>query len=336
MYMLAVSVILSLLCSCVHKEFCYEHPHAKKIRIEFDWREAPDAAPKGMCVFFYPVKGGSPLRRDFKGMEGGEVEINAGRYLVLCYNNDTEGVLFSDMDNIGKHAGYTREGNVLEPIYGNAANYAPQTGGTGTERVVITPDMMWGCTAAEVVISDTGANLDEEHMSGTDLTDGATVSGAQVITLCPRELTCTYTYEVRNVKNLKHAVRMCGTLSGMAPSLRFGDGSLGLECVTLPFDAVSDGVSTIRGKFYTFGHHGQNADPHRMVFYFVMDDGSKYAFGTDGNEKFNVTRQVHGAPDQRHVHIVIDGLDMPIPIENGNGFNVGVDDWIVVGEEIKI
>ena len=332
LYLMTLSVLFS---SCEHKDLCYQHPHVKTLRIEFDWRDAPGASPKGMCVYFYPTEGGGGQRFDFRGTIGGEVELRAGIYRVMCYNNDTEAVLFHGMDGFDTHGGYTRAGNVLEPIYGNGANYAPRAEGTEDERVVIAPDMMWGCTATEVEITDTGISYvcipesEREDWSGKQV-----VSTEQVITLYPHELVCTYTYEVRNVKNLKHATQMCGSLSGMAPSLLFGDESLGTECVTIPFESVSDGVSTITGRFYTFGHHEENTAPHRMTFYVIMDDGKKYAYGTDAGERFNVTEQVHKAPDKRHVHIIVDGLDLPQPIENGSGFDVSVDDWEVVEEDI--
>lgn len=335
-YMLSMSFLLPLLCSCEHKELCYQHPHLKTIRMAFDWQDAPDADPKGMCVFFYPTNGGGERRFDFNGMEGGEVELRVGTYRVICYNNDTEAVLFHDTDNFDIHGGYTREGNVLEPIYGNGANYAPRADGTEGERVVITPDMMWGCTATEVEITDAGISYLCAPMADKGVGDNLPTVDEQVITLYPHELTRTYTYEIRNVKNLKHAVQMCGSLSGMAPSIRFGDESLGSECVTLPFEAVSDGVSTITGKFYTFGHNEANTQPHRMAFYIVMDDGQKYAYGMDGSEHFNVTEQIHAASDRKHMHIVINGLDLPQPIENGSGFDVGVDDWEVVVEDILL
>ncbi len=332
--MLSATLLLPLLCSCEHKELCRQHPHLKTIRVAFDWQDTPEADPRGMCVYFYPTDGGGERRFDFKGMEGGVVELRVGSYRVICYNNDTEAVLFHDTDDFDIHGGYTREGNVLEPIYGNAADYAPRADGAEGERVVITPDMMWGCTAAEVEITDAGISYVCVPMAEKEAGNGRPTVDEQVITLYPHELTCTYTYEVRNVENLGHAAQLCGTLSGMAPSIRLGDESLGTECVTLPFRAVSDGVSTITGKFYTFGHHEANAQPHRMTFYIVMDDGQKYAYGLDCSEHFNVTEQVHTAPDRRHVHIIIDGLELPTPIGAGGGFGVGVDDWEVVQEDI--
>ena len=328
-YLLAA---LLLFASCEHKELCYQHPHLKTVRVEFDWRDAPDASPAGMCVYFYPLEGGNGQRFDFAGTAGGEVQLRVGRYVALCYNNDTEIVEFYNTDDFASHGATTREGNPLEPIYGNAANYAPRADGTEEEPVRISPDMMWGCTASEVEVTDEGLSC-SCLPSGAEDADGETQRDEYVITLYPHELVCTYTYEVRNVSNLKHMVQMCGTISGMAGTLAFASEELGTESVTVPFESVSDGVSTVTGRFYTFGHH-PDPDPHRMVFYVVMDDGAKYCY--KDTEKLDVTTQVHEAPDFRHVHIIIDGLDLPQPIENGHGFDVDVDDWEVVEEEIKI
>ena len=303
-----------LLTGCVHKELCYNHPHTVSVRVEFDWRDAPEAAPEGMCVYFYPLDGGGGTRFDFKGTEGGEVELTVGSYLVLCYNNDTESVQFYNTDDFDTHGAYTREGNVLEPMYGNAANYtAPRADGSEEERVVICPDMMWGSNDTEVYILDMEEN---------------------VVTLYPHELVCTYTYEVRNVRNLDHLEQMSGSISGMSGMMTLSSEELDDECVTIPFASHSDGVSLVTGEFYTFGHHPDNVEPHRMVFYAVMDDGKKYCF--KGAENLDVTSQIHEAPDQRHVHIIIDGLDLPQPIEGGSGFDPSIDDWEVVEVEIEM
>ena len=333
LYMLLPAFVLI---ACNHKELCYHHPHTATIRIVFDWRDAPDAHPAGMCVYFYPQEGGSGQRFEFTGTTGGQIDLRVGKYQVLCYNNDTEAVQFFNTDDFSTHSAFTREGNVLEPIYGNGTNYAPRANGAEEERVVISPDMLWGCTATEVEITDAGISYVCIPESEKDMWLGQPVENKeQVITLYPHELVCTYTYEVHNVNNLKHAVQMCGSLSSMAPTLMLGGEELGRECVTIPFEAHSDGVSTISGKFYTFGHHERNMNPHRMVFYIVMNDGAKYMYGAD-SKKFDVTQQVHAAPDRRHVHIVIDGLDLPQPIENGSGFDPSVDDWEVVEEDIII
>lgn len=329
--MLAV-VILS---ACEHKELCEIHPHVKTVRVVFDWQDAPDANPEGMCVFFYPVSGGSPYRADFRGREGGEIQLQDGEYRVLCYNNDTEAVLYRNTDIFDRHEGYTREGNLFESIYGNASQHTPRTQGTEEQPVVISPDMMWGCTASDVVISDKGIEYLSLSLAASRAGEyNITRSAEQVITLYPHEQVCTYTYEVRNIKYLKHVTQVCGSISGMSGNLFFASEELGAKSVTIPFAAASDGVSSITGEFYTFGHHEENADPHHMTFYIWMDDGAKYAYGIDAGDKFNVTEQIHTAENKRHVHIIIEGLDLPQPIENGGGFDVSVDDWDIVEEDI--
>lgn len=305
--------LLLILSSCNHKELCYVvHPHEVKINVVYDWTDAPDADPIGMCVFFYHEDSGvSPVRVDFRGITGGEVHLIPGRYRVITYNNDTEAIRIGNSHDYDIHYAFTREGNILEPIYGNGMKLPPRSEGTEDERVMITPDMLWGYSQTDVVI--TGIENQE-------------------IVLYPHDMLCHYSYEVRNVKNMKHVTQMSGALSGMAPSMFLSSESLHTEPVTLPFGASRDGDSTIRGEFLTFGHHLDVDRPHKMSFYMVMDDGSKYSFTTGKN--LDVTDQVHSAPNPKRVHIIIDGLDLPTPIENGSGFNPDVDDWDDVQQDI--
>lgn len=338
LYMAMCMLAVFAFSSCEHKELCYHHPHTATIRLEFDWRDAPDANPNGMCVFFYPEEGEDvPMRRfDFTGKTGGEIEIRVGKYRVLCYNNDTEAVLLRGTESFNAHEAFTRDGDLFESVYGSSAGRTtPRAEDAKNERVVISPDMLWGCTATEVEITENGTSYicvpesEKEKWIGKPA-----LHTEQVITLYPHELICTYTYEIRNVKGLEHVSQMCGSLSGMAPSLLFCDESLGRECVTIPFEAHAGDKTTIVGRFLTFGHHEENIEPHRMILYVWMDDNSKYCYGTE-SERFNVTEQVHSAPDKRHVHIIIDGLDLPKPI-GGDDIDPSVDDWQEVNEDIHL
>lgn len=336
-YIISIAITLSFLAatsSCEHKDLCYHHPHTVKIIVKFDWSKAPEADPAGMCVFFYPENGGEPRRFDFKGLEGGEIELNVGRYKVLCHNNDTEGVLYRNKNIFDIYSGYTREGDILESIYGSGYynSKTPRVRGAEDERVVICPDMMWGGTATDVDITDDG--LSYTCVPEWDKDKPVVETNKEyIITLYPEELTCIYTYEILNVKNLKHATQMCASLSGMSGGIYFSTQELYDERVTLPLMSTFDKVSTITGRFITFGHHEDNPKPHRMLLYVWMDDGEKYYFGSD-SERFDVTNQIHNAPNKRRVHIVIDGLDLPQPIENGHGFKPSVDDWEEVHEYI--
>lgn len=327
-------IIAAVLSSCDHKDLCYHHLHYKTLRLEFDWRDAPDAYPDGMVVFFYPEDPSMEvLRYDFSGKEGGEIKVPEGRYRMLTYNNDTSGVLFSGHDTAEAHSAFTRAGDILEPLgVGSRANDAKKLRARGAEdeRVVICPDMMWGCNAIDVEISEQGVfyicvpESEKEQWIGKE-----PMRTENVITLYPHELTCIYTFEIRNVKNVDQIVRMSATLSGMSPMLRLFNEELGEESVTHPFDATLEtSTGNIVGEFITFGHHEGNPDPHKMVLYVVTKDNRALYFGTD-DPKFDVTEQIHTAPNKRRVHMIIDGLDIPSGefTDETTGFDPGVDDW---------
>lgn len=328
-----LAVISFAAISCTHDKLCVHHPHGVKLKVEFNWQNAPDANPLGMCVFFYPVEGGEPRRMDFKGTEGGYIELSVGKYHLLTYNNDTEAIMFANTDGFSTHQAYTRDGDLFEPVLGSAANSAPRAKDTEDQRVVITPEMLWGCTSLEVEVKDDGIGYtcipfreDEKYVK--------VESEEHVIVLYPHDMMCLYSYEIRNVQNLKHATQMCASLSGMSGGMKLAEEDLFSESVTLPLEAyINRENSTITGMFYTFGHHPENMDPHKMLLYVWMDSGEKYYFGSD-SDKFDVTEQIHNAPNPRRVHLIIDGLDLPKPIENGNGYKPTVDDWESVYEDI--
>ena len=69
-------------------------------------------------------------------------------------------------------------------------------------------------------------------------------------------------------------------------------------------------------------------NPHQLTIYAILADGSRFY------KTFDVTDQVHGATDPCNVEIVIDGLELPKPIEGG-GFNPDVGDWMD-GDVIEI
>ena len=105
--------------------------------------------------------------------------------------------------------------------------------------------------------------------------------------------------------------------------------------MTIPFEAVAGedekGEKTIvTGGLLTFGHCPSVQSEHRLTVYAVLSDGSKWYY------TYNVTDQIHSAPDPRNVHIVLDGLPLPKPITNGGGFQPEVDPWNPVDIEIEM
>ena len=317
-----ITVISTLIFgACNHKELCYHHPHQIKIKVEFNWQNAPDANPMGMCVFFYSKNDNYSRRVDFIGMQGGYVELAEGEYQIIAYNNDTESVLFAGTGKFGSHYAYTREGSVLEPAIGSTASHAPRAQGAEEERVRITPDKLWGCFLSDVKISSAGVEYSCIH------NNTIVENKEQIITLYPNDLVCHYSYEILNVSNLGHATLMCASLSGMAGKLSLSTLALDKECITLPLEAnMNRADSTITGEFLTFGHSLENDTPHNMLLYVWMDNGDKFYFGSD-DPKFNVTEQIHNAPNPKRVHLIIDGLKLPKPLQNGEGYKPTIDDW---------
>lgn len=329
---LLVALIALPFASCEHKDLCYHHPHTVKIKVNFDWQYAPEANPEGMCLFFYPEGGGECRRFDLSNT-GGEIEINVGKYHVITYNNDTDGVEFIGTSGFDSHTLCTREGGIFESVFGRTEySKAPRAEGTEDERVVITPDMMWGCTAQYVEISDAGTEFEHEVIDSS-------MKGPQLVidsedeyefTFYPEELMCLYSYEVRNVKNLKYYTRLCAALSSMSGTLKPATRELGTEYVTLPLESNEKDGNMIVGEFFTFGHHPELDRNHNFHMYLWDTNGDGYCRIID------VTDQVHNAPNPRRVHIVIDGenMNLPEPITNGGGFNAEVDDWDVINSDI--
>ncbi len=328
---LLIMGILPVLCACEHKELCYHHPHTVTVMVEFDWQNAPAASPEGMCVFFYPQDAdGSVERYDFLGTTGGEVKLPAGMYNVICYNNDTEGVSFSGTSKYDTYTAYTRDDNSVSSSSMNAGAKSNAEGDDyddSGERAVINPDMMWSASAYNLEITEEGG-ISYVCVPQEDGEDVYTESPDNVLMLYPKQIVCSYTFQVLNVQNLKYAVQISGTLSGMSAQINIPTSELGTECVRIPFDGKGDGEQGITGGFYTFGHNESNTEPHYMIFCVEITDGSKHYY------TYNVTDQVNDAPDRKNVHIIIDGMELPIAISNGDGFDPSVDDW--QGEDLDI
>ncbi len=334
-------LVLLFVAACDHKDLCYHHDHRITLRLAFDWRDAPDANPRGMVVWFYPMEGteSDVLRFDLSPSGSGEIKVPAGKYNVISYNNDTELSRIGGSDDFLTHHAFTREGSIFEPASGSRAprfdDLPPRPDDAENERVTVSPDQLWGCNALDVLVTEQGVSylcfpLEEKD----DWYGRPPVVTEHVITLYPHDLVCHYSYEIRNVKNLGTVTNMCGVLTGMAPTLHFHDESLGTECVSIPLPAYRADDSTIRGEFLTFGHNAGNTTPHRFGLYLWLLGGRTLFYGKD-DEHFNVTEQIHSAADPRHVHFIIDGLDLP-PVMGDSGWDPSFEDWNSFYEDIVI
>lgn len=292
-----------LLGACEHKDLCYDHAHTAAVKVVFDWSEAPDADATGMDIYFFPDDGSTPQRFAL-GQAGGNVELPYGSYHVLCFNNDTETIRRKDTGHWDTFELYTRDAGLLEGmgLSISGTKQPPVAEGAEGQRCNLSPDMLW-----------------------TDYLVHAEVDASpqQTITLHPCQSVTHITFEVVDAENLDQATALSGTLSGLSSGLYAGTGELDDECITLPFAVASDGVSTLQGAFNAFGHcpDGDNGMPHKFVIYAVLKDGSQLYY------TYDVTDQMHQAPDPLNIHLRLEGLPLPTPVGGDGGMTPGIDDW---------
>lgn len=299
----AIAAVSLTLASCEHKELCYDHSHIVPVNVVFDWTNAPDADPQSMEVYFYPKEGGTVQRFAFSGRDGGSVRLPYGDYDVLCLNTDLTATLYRGAEAWETFEVYTRDASLLEGMGVRTSGEPPRAEGAENESCALEPDMLWTGRLENVTV---------------------TATENQTVTLRPEQSVTRFTYRITNAENLDHVTSISGSLSGLSRGFFLGTAVLDEECVTVPFAAQSDRVSTVTGGFLGFGHcpGGDEGTPHMFVIYAVLDDGSPWYYTVD------VTDQVHDpAQKPRHIHIELDGLPLPTPITNGSGMKPNVDDW---------
>lgn len=309
----AAAAVLAAATSCEHKELCYDHSDAVDVEVVFDWCNAPDASPESMSLYLFPA-GGEALRYEFTDCRGGTIRVPVGGYEALCLNSDTENVTYRNAERRETFEVTTRTADLLSglSVLGVLSDGVPRVDGTESERVILPPDMLWSDYAESVELKPT--------------------AGTPTVTLSPEMSICRYTVEIRNAANLKYVSGISGSLSSMAESLYPGVGC-DATCktgATIPFDAaVSADKSTVTGELFAFGCPSARKT-HTLTVYAVLSDESKWYY------TYDVTDQIHSAPDRRDVHIVLDGLPLPKPIVNGGGFLPDVDDWQSVNVDIEM
>ena len=218
-YTIAAACILSTT-SSEHKNLCYDHAHTGIVNVVFDWRNAPNAAPKSMSCYLFPTDGGEVLRYEFTDRNGGAIRVPAGRYDALCLNSDTENISYRNTETKNGFEVTTRTTALLSDLaaLGVRSSGAPRAAGTESERVVLSPDMLWS-----------------DHAEGIEL---KATSATQTVTLYPEVSVSRYTVEIHNAENLKYVSGISGSISSLAGGLLAGKAETTEECVTIPFDAT--------------------------------------------------------------------------------------------------
>lgn len=287
--------------SCEHKELCYDHMHSLlQLQVVFDWTHAPEASPASMSLYLFPEEGGGPIRHEFTDPAGGEIRATEGRYGALCLNSDTEGIRYRNTEKMETFEITTETATLISEIalLGIRADGVPRAAGTEEERVAAAPGMVWRDSRREVFIS----------------------AGEHRLTLYPSAAVALCTVEIRHVENLANVQGLSASLSGMAGGYLVGAGRPADERVTIPFELTKSDATTLAGSVQTFGHCPSEPAAHMLTVYAVLKDGRKWYY------TFDVTDQIHSAPDPLHIRIQLDGLPLPEAAGSG-GFRPMVEGW---------
>ncbi len=291
-----------LFIACEHKELCYSHPHFVSVRVTFDWSQIYNHdKPEGMRVIFFPKdEKGESWTFDFPGGKDRVIEIPENDYQVISFNYDTEGITWGNSQRFTAFTADTRE--VSSP-----------------EGSVMYTTPSWLC----------GDDHSDIRLKGIP-------AGSEVtVPITPRNRVCRYTYEVNGIRHLSRVTDVRASLSNMASSLLMAGDRLPEDLSESLLFGGTISNEQVKGGFYTFGYCQQSSQANIFKLYLKNRSGRMYVLEQD------VSQQIHDIPISGHladVHLVIhfdyDIPDDPSGGSGGAGFDVDVDHWSDVNEDI--
>ena len=286
------------LTSCIHKELCYNHNHFTKVKIAFNWKDYDtEYMPNGMRVVFFPVDGGESWVFDMAGCDGAIVQLPQNSYNIICYNNDTDGLIFKSEYNYSDYCSTTE--SILTP---------------DSKHAVKTADFLCGASKEGVCLQD------------------LPVGSETVITLYPKRMVCRYRYVVKGIKKLSNIIDIRASLNGMSSSVLLAADYLpqgDSNCLLFGGSVRDDKISS---SFYTFGY---NSQPNTFTLYIKAKDGKMHQLECDVTEQIlKVERKGHIADVD--LLIEFDYSVPGGEGGSGAGFDVDVSDWDDVNQDIYI
>lgn len=310
-----------LLTGCQYKELCYDHNHWVNVRVSYDWSHTKGTKQDvdGMSALFYNDKYAEPVRYDLPGRDGGVVRLIPGTYGPLSYNNDTESILLRGMDRIETAEAYTRQSSMSESTrLMTTKGEFPRAKGAEEEPVILEPDMFWAAYADPFSL----AMGDGEH--------------SLVLALQQRVMEITIT--IYNVPNLQYTSQFGGSMTGLSGSVKLLSGEISDQCVTQAFPISVKDETTLEMKFRIFGHcpHEEEGsfEEHQLTIYAILSDGSQWYYTQNVTEQMHDPEQAQEEKMEHEIHLELDDLPVPKPIENGSGFQPTIDGW--QGVEIEV
>lgn len=328
--MLGAVALLFALTGCEHK-LMEEHQAHTTLRICYDWHLAPDATPASMGIWFYPVDGSGPaVRADFSGREGGTVSLAPGVYDIISYNTDGDNLLRRNQSSFALHSLECFEG----ALFAHTGGYTFPA--LDTQRVMDSPDPLWGCTRerVEVKITSTETVMVEWRKPNPQSSSQPLEVEGQSITLEPRQLHALYSYEAEGMPPIDSVSCVSASISSLAHSLTLNSGRHGSEAVTVALPSLLSASGTASGQALTFGRSPEASAGSQLTLYLWMSDGRRCYY------QFDVTEQIASAPDPQRVHLKLTCTGAPTSVKldptPGSGHAPSVADWITENHDLPM
>lgn len=313
--------ILSVMTSgCHQKELVYPASTMIKVSVAFDWTYAPDASVDGMTVIFFPIgPEGSIWRYELAGHDGGDIEIPAGRYRMLAFNNDTKYIYYNGISQADTYNAYTASTTLSWPP--EVLDDYPEMKDYKGYR---SPDALYCGSAEDITISLCAVSYHPYRPDG-DNVEAVKECSKHIVRCYPEPRTSNYTCIMRNVTNAESMRRGYYLLTGLSPSELIADDVLSESEGAYTFVAERKNTQ-ISGKTVAFGRSASATARQYLYLVAVLADGSVVSY------RYDVSDQVMNSPDKRNVNIIIDGLTLPDvkpvdPDDPTTDFEVAVNDW---------
>lgn len=325
------ALCIVLLASCEHKDLCDDHwDHALRHQVNFqadwhlhweykhedgiDWNSEWANHDFSMAYDDLRPGRGSGIRaqvytegfdNDVSNIpaEGGIVHMTPGEHQVLFYNNDTEYIVFNDINSLANASATTRT-RTRSTYIGNSKSPGR---GDDNEVTVNPPDFLWGMYidsyTAEKAQTPPTVNITMKPLVFRYLVRYHFVSGAEYIRLAR------------------------GAMAGMAGNVYLTDGHTGTDPVTILFDAETK-MWGVEAVVNTFGLPDYPHPGYTRGTFYGLNLEVRLGNGIMLNFDFDITEQILKQP--RGGVIDVYGLEIPDDIgdvEDRGSFGVGMDDW---------
>lgn len=281
--------------SCVKRNL-YVKPDEGRVELELNWQQIPsgESAPGQMSVYFYGANGS--LTRGISQNNRSSAVLPIGQYKVLVFNENVEGVGFTDLEDYDKAHAYAL------PLNRKA---------DGEELWIREPGWLYSANVGELTIST-----------------GDTVR--QV--LVPKPLVQRVTLNIRLTGDYQAVTSVSAALTGIAPAVRLATGlcSDGYASVTeLDPKPLEGGGYT--AHVLVFGVSTTNSDgtPASNAIRLGLN------FSNGGSQAIEEDISGGGMDDPTNIEINID-IDIEVAATSEAGFTARVTKWEVTNGDMNV